>query len=819
VLFADLVGSTELGEQDPERTRAVLDRFYDAMAAEIETAGGTVEKFAGDAVMAAFGAPAALEDHAERALHAALAMLRRLEPPLQLRIGVNTGEVVVGRAREGSSFVTGDAVNVAARLEQAAAPGEILAGERTVAAARGAFEFDDPQTVEAKGKAAGVECRRVVRALTLMRPRGVGGLREAFVGREREIELLLATYRRAVERGDPHLVTIMGDAGVGKTRLVRELWGVLQDETPAPMRRTGRCLSYGRGITYWPLAEVIKEHFGIAEDEEPERILERLHGREILGLALGLDVSSGLHPLVARERLHETAARFFEELAADRPLVLLVEDLHWAEEELLDLVDRLLADVNGPLFLIATSRPEILDVRPAWGGGKRNVTLLGLEPLTGRETAEMVSELLASDLPDPVREALVERAGGNPFFVEELVATLIDHGVLARSNGGWKAKELPEGFEIPDSVQGVLAARIDLLPPGEKAALQAASVIGRTFWPAPLEQLLEGAGPSYELLEERDFIRRRSGSSLPGEQEFAIKHALTREVAYASLPKARRARLHASLAEWMERSREAREELAALLGHHYAEAVKPEDADLAWAGQDDELVRLRGKAVEWLGRAAELAMGRYELEDAIVLLRRALELEDEPRAQARLWHELGRAYAYRYDGPRFWEAMQNAIERTEDETQKGDLYADLALESAGRGGMFPVRPDVEVVEGWIAGALERAKPGGHAHVRALLARAHWGRTSGGKRGRQDAVDASSLADELADPDLRVMARHEVVLDAVHKGDYDDALVWIERARALRDQVRDPDLAADTRAIAVASVVGLGRFDEARIFAA
>jgi class 3 adenylate cyclase len=228
VLFADLVGSTELGaSQDPERTRALLDRFYDAMSAEVEGAGGTVEKFAGDAVMAAFGVPVAHEDHAERALHCALSMQRRLQElfadELSLRIGVNTGEVIAGQPREGSSFVTGDAVNVASRLEMAAAPGETLVGERTVAVARGAFEFAEPSTVEAKGKPAGVKCSRLVRALSLMRPRGVGGLRRAFVGRESELELLKVTFRRVASERRPHVVTVMGDSGVGKTRLARVL--------------------------------------------------------------------------------------------------------------------------------------------------------------------------------------------------------------------------------------------------------------------------------------------------------------------------------------------------------------------------------------------------------------------------------------------------------------------------------------------------------------------------------------------------------------------------------------------------------------------
>ena len=336
VLFADLVGSTEAaGEQDPERTRARLERFYDAMSAEIESAGGTVEKFAGDAVMAVFGAPEALEDHAERALHTALSMQQRLEVvfagELALRIGVNTGEVVVGLPREGSSFVSGDAVNVAARLEQAADPGEILVGERTVSAVRGAFEFNGPKTVEAKGKADGVACRPLVRALSLMRTRGVGGLARAFVGRDDELGVLRAAYRRAVDEAHPVLVAILGDPGVGKTRLVRELWEHLADEEPEPLRRTGRCLAYGQGITYWPLGEVLKEHLGILESDSPDAVRHRLDEREILGLTLGLDVGGDLHPLAAQDRLHAAWIGLLSELAAERPLVVLIEDVHWAE--------------------------------------------------------------------------------------------------------------------------------------------------------------------------------------------------------------------------------------------------------------------------------------------------------------------------------------------------------------------------------------------------------------------------------------------------------------------------------------------------------
>src|ERR671936_2537220 len=443
VLFADLVGSTALaGAQDPERTRVVLDRFYDAMAAEIEGAGGTVEKFVGDAVMAAFGAPTALEDHAERALHAALAMQRRLAElfgdRLALRIGVNTGEVVVGPAREGSSFVTGDAVNVGARLEQAASAGEILVGERTAAAVRGAFELEDPVTIEAKGKPDGVVSQRLIRALSLMRPRGVGGLRRAFVGRDDEFDELRTAYERVARGGQPHLATIVGDAGVGKSRLARELWAWLAAHEPQPVQRTGRCLSYGHGTAYWPLAEILREHFGILDNDPPAVVAERLGGPRFLGLTLGLDPGEELHPLRARERLHDAWAEFLGELVRERAAVVLVEDLHWADDELLKLIDSLVVQVGGPLLLLATGRPELLERRPDWS---RHAVVL--DALPASVAAELLDELLGVELPPSVRNVVVERAEGNPLFVEELLATLIDRGVLGRRNGGWTCAELP----------------------------------------------------------------------------------------------------------------------------------------------------------------------------------------------------------------------------------------------------------------------------------------------------------------------------------------------------------------------------------------
>ncbi len=815
VVFADLVGSTELGGAlDPERTRAMLERFYDAMAAEIETAGGTLEKFAGDAVMAVFGAPASLEDHAERALHAALAMRRRLHElfggRLALRTGVNTGEVVVGAPREGSSFVTGDPVNVAARLEQGAEPGEILVGERTVATARGAFEFADRRTIQAKGKPDGVECRSLLRALSLMRPRGVGGLRRAFVGRDEEMDTLERIHEQVERTGEPQLVTILGDAGVGKTRLLREFWERLGERSPGSVRRTGRCLSYGRGITYWPLAEVLKEHLGIFESDPPAVVLDRLGSREILGLTLGLDVGHGLHPLAARDRFQDAWVEFLEEIAADRPVVILIEDVHWGEEQLLDLLERLVRDTAAPLLLIATARPELLVGRPGWGT-RVKATMLELDALSAEDAVRMLDELLGGTLPAGLREVVVKRAEGNPFFVEELLGTLIDRRLLERQNGSWRLAPLPSDFAVPDTVQAVVAARVDLLAPAEKQALQAASVIGRVFWSRPVYELVPEAEPDLRILEERDFIRRRPGSSLAGDREYAIKHALTREVAYASLPKARRARLHAAFARWLERMAQGRDEDAAILAHHYAEAVHPDDADLAWAGEEVELIALRGRALEWLRRAAELAIGRFEIDDGLALLHRALDLEPDGAERASLWREIGRANVYKFDGEAFWTAMLNSLEGTVDPATVADTYSLLAFHTATRAAMWKRRPERTLIAGWIDRALGPAEPESPSRARALIASGYLD-----PEGFPDAAsEATALTDRLGDVELRSWAWGARVAEASARGDYDSAYDWARRRFDLVPTLSDPDHIALIYVFGHPVCLVTGRFDEAR----
>jgi class 3 adenylate cyclase len=814
ILFADLVGSTAMADdQDPERTRLVLNRFYDAMTEEVERSGGTVEKFAGDAVMAAFGAPAALEDHAERALHTALAMHERLRDMyggrLALRIGVNTGKVIVGRPRAGSSFVTGDVVNVAARLEQAAGPGEILAGERTVASAQGAFEFGEPTVIEAKGKPSGISAHRVMRALSLMRPRGVRGLPSVFIGRQAEFEELQDRYQSVVAGGDPQLVSILGDAGVGKTRLIREMWGWLGEQPQPPIRRTGRTLSYGRGTTYWPLGEVLKEHFAISEGEGADAIVTKLAAWPYLGLTLGINPGEELHPLVARERLHDAWVDFMTDLVRDQPAVMLIEDVHWAEDQLCDLIDTLVGRVGGPLLLLVTARPEMLDRRPAWGGAWGRTSAMRLDALEPADTSELLGQLLAVEVPRTIRDLVVQRAEGNPFFIEELIATFIDRGVVQRRNGGWTFAEIPPGFDVPDSVQAVLAARIDLLAEAEKAALQAAAVIGRTFWTGPMYELVAPAKPNVGVLEEREFVRRRPGSSLPGEREYVIKHALTREVAYESLPRGRRARLHAAFASWLDHRADGSDELAPLLAHHYAMSVRPEDLDLAWPQAGTEVERLRANAIVWSRKAADLAIGRYEIDDGIALLRRAAELEQDRTRQAEIWFEIGHACALKYDGEGFVAAMQRALEFGAAE---GKVYSELAHQTVHRVGMWRRRLDTSLVDEWIENAIAASAEGTAERIQAVTTHALW------HDDVKESRAALAMADKNGTIELRSAALAALQSALWENGQFLEACDVAAARIDLLATITDPDEVAGVYFMNSDLYLNVGRVADARTMA-
>jgi predicted ATPase len=633
-------------------------------------------------------------------------------------------------------------------------------------------------------------------------------LRPAFVGRERELDLLEATYRRVVDGREPHLVTITGDAGVGKTRLVEAFWGLLESDSPEPARYAGRCLPYGRGVTYWPLAEVLKSHLGTFESDSEDTVRARLGERQILVLTFGLEPPSELHPLAARESLHRAWVDFVEELAAERRTVLLVEDLHWGEEPLLDLLDRLVREVAGPLLLVATTRPELFDNRPEWGAGGRNTTQLWLEPLSAADAEQMLEQLLEAELPEQLRRLVLERAEGNPFFLEELLASFIDLGLLERQDARWVVRGRPADFTVPDSVQSVLAARIDLLDATTKAALQAAAVVGRVFWAGPVAELTGSPDVNWRILEHRDFVRRRPGSRLAGEREFAFKHALTREVAYAGLPKARRGPLHAAFATWVERLGEGRDEHAPLLAHHYAEAVRPEDVDLAWADAETQLETFRVKARTWLRRAAELARSRYALDEQISLLRKAVELEPDPTEQVRLWREIAHATALVYDDDAFKDAILKAIDVCKDEAERAELFAEAAFQSAVR---WQLEADRERIEDWCRCAFDLGIADTRGRGRALVARA----ICRPDEAETAAQEAEAIAMRLDDPELHSYALYVRADLALAAANYDQARGIVEQRLAILARIDDLDHRADAYWAALPAYLGSGRFDDAR----
>ena len=722
VLLVDVVP-----DADPERTEAWLEQVRAVAAGEVEARGGALKAATGGGVLVTFGVPVAQEDHARRAIELGQTLAERLRETAPVRIAIETGEVVVG-----PTGPTGLPVHSATRTLQNADAGAVLIASRTASAAR---------------------------SRVCVSP---------FVGREEKIGTLMSVAR---DGRSPRLVTIVGDAGVGKSRLARELQAHLAAEMPQVRWLVGRCLSYGRGLTYRALGDVLS-----AIRAQPEA---RLAARRILDLTLGLDVAGDLHPLAALEQLRLAWVELIDTLASERPVVLVIEDLHWAQPDLLDLLEQLVSEVVGPLLLICTARPELLDARPSWGR-RREATTLWLEPLDPRDAARLVE-----DTPVGVRHIVLERAEGNPFFLEELIACIDEAGDL-------------DAVSIPDSIHAVVAARIDQLPPLEKEALQAASVIGRRFWREAVEALLNWAPASFSLLEDRDFVRPRPGSSLEGARELTFKHALTREVAYGTLTRTRRARLHGAFARWLDDTRGGRDEDAALLAHHYYEA--------SGAGSGE----LRGRALHWLRRSGELATARYEIDEALALLHRALELENDDAGRCATYRAIARANALKFDGEAFWSAMETAAELAPDDTIRAEIISQLAVESFVRAGMWTRTPAIEQIGEWVARALELTESGTASRARALTAKASLDLDD-----RQAAAEAAAIAERLGDPELCVYAWDACGATAMVAPDYESAWRWRTRRLELLDRVTDPDLRTIIAETPYASCVATARVAQAR----
>jgi class 3 adenylate cyclase/tetratricopeptide (TPR) repeat protein len=614
VLFCDLAGSTALGEQlDPEALRELMGSWYEAMRNAVEAHGGTVEKFVGDAVMAVFGLPQAHEDDALRAVRAALEM-REAAGELVVRIGINTGEVVTGD--ELTTLVTGDAVNTAKRLEQAAGSGEILVGAVTEQLVRHAVRLEALTPVEAKGKSADVEAWRVLSVIAGAEP-FARRWDTPLVGRQAELATLRNELEAAAETNECRLVTVLAAAGVGKTRLATELAAEVSDYATV---LSGRCLAYGDGITFWPMVELLRAFGGeaaIAEAVRGEPDAELIVGR-LRGLSGG-----GAGPA---EELFWAVRRLFETLARRRPLVVVLEDVHWAEPTLLDLVEHVSRwSSDATILLLCIARPELLEERPRWEG-----TLIRLEPLSADEASTLLAELDEGGvLPPELRERVAETAQGNPLYVEQLVAMLEEDGPGAEISA------------LPPTIQALLAARLDRLEPAEKDLLERAAVIGKEFWPGAVAALGEGGEPLGAMLLElvRLELVEPAASVVPGEDGFRFRHDLIRDAAYSSAPLRRRAAHHECFAEWLALE-DFGEEYDEIRGYHLEQAVR---LRRELNPNDENVAALCAEAHELLAHAGRQAHARGDNPAARNLLERSLALgKGEPELRRMLaqtlWH-------------------------------------------------------------------------------------------------------------------------------------------------------------------------------------
>jgi class 3 adenylate cyclase len=609
VLFVDLVGFTARAERlDPEDVRAIQTPYFARVRETIESFGGTVEKYIGDAVMAVFGAPVAHGDDPERAVRAALGLLDAVEQlngaradlDLQVRIAVNTGEALVSlgaNTAQGEGIVAGDVVNTAARLQSAAPVNGILVGEETYRATRSAVVYEDAEAVVAKGKQEPVRVWRAVSARGAPGERAAG--RVPMLGRESELDALQNIWARVTGECRPHLVTLFGPAGIGKSRLTAEFSQLVTAQGARVVR--GRSLPYGGVTPYGSFAAQVKQIAGMFDTDPAEtasakleRATQRLLDGDAAEVAAHMSMLIGLGHEGAvsdRQTLFYSARRFVEALAAETPTVLVFEDIHVAAASLLDLLEALASRVRDvPLLLLTQARPELLAERPAWGGGLPTYSALQLEPLSGDQATELAAKLF--EAAGATAQSTAELAGtaeGNPLFLEELVASV--------------AEGRAEPDELPTSIRGIVAARIDSLPAAEREAILDAAVFGKVFWPGALTATTPEA---LDALEGRDLIRRDPISRLGEHPQFAFKHQLIREVAYATLPRARRRQRHEAIALFLEEAVGDVGDVAPALAHHWREAGDAEragrylvaagdQANRGWA--KDEAVKLYQQAL------------------------------------------------------------------------------------------------------------------------------------------------------------------------------------------------------------------------------
>jgi adenylate cyclase len=711
VLFADLSGYTSVAERtDPERLKSIVDRSLRRLGEEVARYGGTVDKYIGDNVMAVFGAPVTHEDDPLRAVRAGLAMqaamtevneriAAEVETGFLLRVGINSGEVLAGRVGDGYTVI-GDPVNVAARLQAAARPGSVTVGEVTYRLTNEAIEYAELDPLDLKGKSEPVPAWEAVRVV--VGGRGPRAFRTAtpMIGREDETELLYSLYERVVREQRPHLVTVVGQAGVGKSRLLRELTGRVASAEEKPAIRLGSCPAYGAGLAYWALGEVVRGQFEIVDTDTSEAAFAKLRRgiddlvseaeteespervAAIVGRPLGIEppqgfenpIGEGEDPQQTRDRLFSAVRSLVEGASRHQPLLLAVEDIHWADEGMLDLIEYLARWVRGPAMLLCLARDELLDRRPGWGGGRLNATTITLDPLAPERARQLVDALLpggGGNGNGQLAEQVALRSGGNPLFAEEIVNRIREEGT-------------GETEALPETVHSVLAARLDALPRPERRVLQHASVVGQTFWQGSLAGLTTDErvdlGSALTSLQEKDLIVPSSGSRLAGEREYAFKHVLIRDVAYSTLPKAVRAGKHAEVGAFIEeRAADRSEGVVAMVAEHYGRAAAlAESADLDPA----ELERIDARALDALEAAGDGSAALYSNQEALAHYEMALSLRRQLDAatRARIEEKLGDValrLGHVDQAVEAWERCMDHHRREEDLSRVGDLHRKI----------------------------------------------------------------------------------------------------------------------------------------------
>jgi len=722
VLFADLSGYTAVSERmDPESVKALVDRALKRLGDEVTRYGGTVDKYIGDNVMAIFGAPVAHEDDEERAVRAALGMQGAMEEinsemtarhgaSLQLRVGINTGEVLAGAVGDGYTVI-GDTVNVAARLQAAGRPGTVTVGERTYRATADEVEYRTLDPLHLKGKAEPVPAWEAVGLVAAQPTRRIRARAATpLVGRDDELSLMESLYGRVTRERRPHLVTLIGQAGVGKSRLLHEFrQRVEQLAEEAPAFREGRCLPYGSGVVYWALGEVIRADAGIRDEDSAEQAWEKIKDyacglllgddeseREaverraaLVARLLGIEVPEDAAPMALqgepsgptfreddpqklREAFFSAVRAAMEARAGQQPLVLAFEDIHWADHGMLDLIEYLAQWVRGPLLLLCLARDELLEHRQAWGGGRRSATSIFLDPLTADETRELVTALLPGNADaEKAADAVATRAGGNPFFAEEMARMLAEEGTI-------------ETAELPGTVQALLAARLDSLEPHERQLVQQAAVVGRTFWEGSVSRVARDEGfdlhDALMSLQEKDLVVPSTGSQLAGEPEYAFKHVLIRDVAYGMLPKSVRSAKHFEVGRFIEdRAGDRTDEVVTVLAEHYGRAaLLAEESDVP----ESELEPLHGKALHFLEAAGDAAALLYSNPEAFKHYKAARDIRcpHDPEKLARINEKQGDVALRmgRVDAAiEVWEECLEFHRSQEDLRRMGDLHRKI----------------------------------------------------------------------------------------------------------------------------------------------